>query len=126
MSSATYGGIFREVPLVPFNIGSSSILVRGMVVQWNPALQIAMAWVSGSTPALGACTSDPDRDLWQIDVYCGKGASVLIRLASGSTPGINDFLFYSGPGVVSNDASGPPFARAIGILLSGYIEAVIC
>jgi hypothetical protein len=123
---STYGGITRELPILPYNIGSASMLVRGMVLQWNPALQIAMAWVSGGAAPLGVATSDPDRDIWQIDAYVGKGASVLIKLADGIVPGVNDFLYYSAPGVVSNNANGPAFARAIGVPLDGFVEAIIC
>jgi hypothetical protein len=125
MSSSTYAGVMREVPVVPLPVGSGSTLVRGMVVQWNAGAEQALPWVSGSVAALGVCTSDPDHDLNLVDVYCGKGASVLIKCDNGIVPNPNDFLYYSSPGVVSNTASGSAFAWAIGVGFNGYIEAII-
>jgi hypothetical protein len=119
----TNSGVMREVPIVP--LPAADNLVRGMVLQWSIPLGLVIAWVSGATPALGVATSDSDGDLGEINVFCGKGASVLIKCAPGIVPNPNDYLFQSAPGVVSNMANGPAFARAIGTGFDGYIEAII-
>jgi hypothetical protein len=120
----TNAGLMRELPVVP--LPAADNLVRGMVVQWSTSLGLVIAWVSGSTPALGVATSDSNTDLGMIDVYCGKGASVLIKCAPGIVPNPNDFLFWSASGVVSNTGTtGQQFARAIGVGFNGYVEAVI-
>jgi hypothetical protein len=124
MSSSTYAGVFREVPIVPFPT-MSIFLVRGMVVQWGSGTQSVGPWL-GTAPALGVCTCDVNRDSGQVDVYCGKGCSVSIKCADGIVPNPNDFLFFAAPGLVSNVSDGnPPFARAIGIGFNGYIEAIV-
>lgn len=125
MSSSTYGGVFREVPIVPFATRNFS-LVRGMVVQWGSGTQTVGPWLSGATPALGVASADADLDLFQINVYVAKGCSVSIKCASGVIPNPNDFLFWSAPGLVSNVSDGnPPFARAIGVGFNGYVEAIV-
>jgi hypothetical protein len=120
----TAGGVFRELPIVPFPTMSIS-LVRGMVVQGAVSGMVG-PWLSGATPALGVCTGDADRDLGQINVYVAKGASVLIKCAQGIVPNPNDFLFWSAAGVVSNVSDGnAAFARSIGVGINGYIEVII-
>jgi hypothetical protein len=124
--SSTYAGVMREIPIVPLAVVSSSTLVRGMVVQWGSGAQAVGAWLSGTTPALGVAVGDADLDIQQISIYCGKGASVLIKCAPGIVPNPNDFLFWSAPGLVSNVSDGNlPFARSIGVGFNGYVEAII-
>jgi hypothetical protein len=125
MSSTTYGGVFREVPIVPFPCTILS-LVRGMVVQWGSVSGTVGPWLAGTTPPLGVATGDADRDLLQVNVYCGKGCSVSIKCAAGIVPNPNDFLFWGATGLVSNVSDGnPPFARAVGVGFNGYVEAII-
>jgi hypothetical protein len=77
-------------------------------------------WLSGATPALGIAVGDADQDVLTIDTYLGKGASVLFLCDTGVVPAINDFLFRSAPGVVSNTGiTGQQFARALGVRLDG-------
>jgi hypothetical protein len=115
----------RELPIFPFPTMSIS-LARGMVVQWGAISQSVGAWTSGSTPALGVCTGDVDRDPGQVSIYVAKGASVSIKCAPGIVPNPNDFLFWAAPGLVSNVSDGnSPFARAIGVGFNGYIEAIV-
>jgi hypothetical protein len=123
MSSSTYGGVFREVPILPFPT-MSLFLVRGMVVEWGSISQSVGAW-GGTNVALGVCTGDVDRDAQQVAVYVGKVCSVLVKTAAGIVPNPNDFLFWSAPGVVSNVGSGQAFARAIGVGFNGYVEAIV-
>jgi hypothetical protein len=127
MSSSTYGGeVFRVLPVVPLPVGSGSIIKRGMVLQWDPVFQQAQPWLSGATPALGVAVRDPDPDVLTVDTYLGKGASVLILCDTNVVPGINDFLFWSAPGAVSNTGvAGQQFARAIAAGFDGYVEAII-
>ncbi len=121
---STYAGLVREIPIVPFPAAPN--LVRGNVVQWSIPLGMVIVWVSASTVPLGVATSDSDTDLGMIDVYCAKGASVLVKCDTGIVPQVNDFLFYSSPGVVSNmGVAGQAFARAVGVGMNGYVEAVI-
>jgi hypothetical protein len=123
MGSATYGGVFREVPIVPFAAGTSSVLVRGMVAQWSSGL--VGPWLGTNAP-VGVATNNADRDLGQCDIYVAKGCSVSIKCAPGVVPNPSDFLFWGAPGLVSNVSDGnAPFARAIGVGLNGYVEAII-
>jgi hypothetical protein len=125
MSSSTYGGIMRELPILPFPTMSIS-LARGMVVQWGAISQSVGAWTSGANVPLGVCTGDVDRDSGQVAVYVGKGASVSIKCAPGIIPNPNDFLFWGAVGLVSNVSDGnPPFAREIGVGFNGYVEAIV-
>jgi hypothetical protein len=120
----TYGGVFRETPIVP--LPAASNLLRGMVLQWSIPLGLVIAWVNGATPALGVATSDSNTDLGMIDVYCGKGASVLVKCDVGIVPNPNDFLYYSSPGLVGiTGVAGQAFARAIAVGFDGYVEAII-
>jgi hypothetical protein len=123
MSSTTYGGIFRELPILPFPAGSSSVLVRGMVVQWNTST--VGPWLSGGRP-LGVATGDADRDLGQCDIYIAKGCTLSIKCNVGVVPNPGDLLYWSAPGLVSNVSDGnSPFARAVGVGFNGYIEAIV-
>jgi hypothetical protein len=115
----------RELPIVPLPCDSASLLVRGQIVQWSSGGQMVQPWSSASVVPLGVCTADADLSLAQVDVYCGKGASVLLKCAPGVVPAINDLLYYGTTGAVSNTLNGPPFARAIGIGFNGYVEAII-
>jgi hypothetical protein len=109
MSSSTYGGVFREVPILPFPTMSLS-LVRGMVVQWGAISQSVGAWMSGNVP-LGVCTGDVDRDAGQVSIYVAKGCSVSLKCDVGIVPNPGDLLFCSAPGTVSNASDGnAPFA----------------
>jgi hypothetical protein len=122
----TYGGVFRELAILPFPVSSSSTLSRGQVCEWDAGTQTARAWTAGTNVPLGVCTGDVDRDLQQVAVYVGKGASVLVKCDTDIVPNVNDFLFYSSPGVVSNmGTAGQAFARAIGVGFNEYVEAII-
>jgi hypothetical protein len=126
MSSSTYGGIMRELPILPFPVAAASILVRGMVVQWNTGTQVAEPWSVGSNIGFGVCTGDADLTALTVAVYVAKGCTVLIKTAVGIIPNPNDFLFWSAPGVVSNTGTaGQAFARAVGVGFNGYVEAII-
>lgn len=123
---STYAGVTREVPIVPFSVAAASILVRGMVVQWNTGTKVVEPWSVGTNVGFGVCTGDADLSILMVDVYCAKGCSVLIKCAAGIVPNPNDFLFWSAPGVVSNSGTaGQQFARAIGVGLNGFVEAII-
>jgi hypothetical protein len=107
---------------MPFACGDT--LTRGMVAEWSAGQQMVVPWLSGSDVPLGVCTSDADFS--QVDIYCGKGASVLIKCAPGIVPNPNDFLFWAAPGLVSNVSdANPAFARAIAVGINGYVEAII-
>jgi hypothetical protein len=124
--NSTNGEVFRSLPVVPLPVGSGSILKRGMVVQWDPVLQQAKPWLAGSVTPLGVAVRDADPDILTVDTYCAKGASVLILCDTGIVPAINDFLFWSAPGAVSNTGTaGQQFARAIAAGFDGYVEAII-
>jgi len=126
MASSTYGGVMRELPIVPLPITSGAQLARGQVLQWNSGSGTVSAWLAGSTLPIGVATGDADRDLQQINVYCGKGCSVYIKCDTGVFPAIGDFLFWSAPGLVTNTGTaGQQFARAIGVGFNGFVEAVI-
>jgi hypothetical protein len=123
---STFAGISRELPIVPFDVASGSILVRGMVVEWNTATQQCRPWTSGAVSPLGICTSDADNRVLLVDVYVGKGCSVLIKCADGIIPNPNDFLFWGGPGLASNSGIAvQAFARAIGVGMNGFVESII-
>jgi hypothetical protein len=121
----TAGGVFRELPILPFPTLSLS-LARGQVVQWGAISQSVGPWLSGATPALGVCAGDVDRDSGQVSIYVAKGASVSIKCDVGIVPNPGDALFCGAPGTVSNLSDGnAPFARAVGVGFNGYVEAII-
>jgi hypothetical protein len=123
MGSATYGGLVREIPILPFPSTILS-LVRGMVVQWNAGA--VGPWLGGASVPFGVCTNDMDRDLGEINVYCARGASVQILCEPGIVPAPGDLLYSSATvGSVTNIASGVAFAKAVGPGMNGTIEAVI-
>jgi hypothetical protein len=126
MSTTTYGGVMREVPIVPFAVAPLSTLVAGMVAQWNASTHVVEPWSVGSNVALGVCTGDADLDRLIVAVYCAKGSSVRVKCAVGIIPNPGDFLFWSASGVVAiTGTAGQAFARAIGVGLNGFVEAVI-
>jgi hypothetical protein len=111
---------------VPFDVASGSILARGMVVEWDSGTQRVRPWTSGAVPAFGVCTGDADNRVLLVDVYVAKGCSVMIQCAAGIIPNPNDYLYWSGPGICSNDSDGNrPFARAIGVGMNSMVEAII-
>jgi hypothetical protein len=121
----TTGGVFRELPILPFPTMSLS-LVRGMVVQWGSISQSVGAWTSGATPAFGVCVGGVDRDAGQVSVYIAKGCTVSLKCDVGIVPNPGDLLFCSAPGTVSNASDGnAPFAKAVGVGFNGYVEAII-
>jgi hypothetical protein len=126
MSSSTYGGVVREVPIVPFDVAPASTLKAGMVVEWNGTTHVAQAFSVNSDVILGVCTGDADLDRLKVAVYCGKGASVRILCAVGIIPVPGDLLYFSATlGSVTNVASGTAIAKAIGTGSNGYVEAVL-
>jgi hypothetical protein len=126
MASSTYSGVTREVPILAYDVASGSILVRGMVVEWDAGTQMVRPWTSGTIVPLGVCTGDADNRVLLVDVYCAKGCSVLIKCAEGIVPEPNDWLFWGGPGLASNSGiAGQQFARAIWYGMNGYVEAII-
>jgi hypothetical protein len=126
MSSSTYGGVVREVPIVPFPVAAASTLKAGMVVEWNGTTHVAQAFAVNSDVVLGVTTGDADLDLLIVAVYCGKGASVRILCAVGIIPNPGDLLYFSATlGSVTNVASGTAIAKAIGTGSNGYVEAVL-
>jgi hypothetical protein len=125
MSTTTYGGVMREVPIVPFAVAPASTLLAGMVVQWNASTHVVEPWSVGTNVALGVCTGDADLDRLIVAVWC-KGPSVRIKCAVGIIPNPGDFLFWSASGVVGiTGTAGQAVARAIGVGLNGFVEAVI-
>jgi hypothetical protein len=98
MSTTTYGGVVREIPLLPFPIAPTSALVHGMVAE----------------------------DAMTVSIYCGKGCSVLIKCAVGIIPNPGDLLYFSATlGSVTNVASGAAVAKSIGTGINGFVEAVL-
>ena len=124
-SSTTFAGVMREVPIVPLPCTILTV-VRGMVVQRDPSSPAVVPWLSGSNFPIGVCTGNADHDLLQVDVYCGKGASVQILCAAGIVPAPGDLLYFSATlGSVTNVASGAAVAKAIATGIDGYVEAVL-
>jgi hypothetical protein len=120
----TAGGVFRELPILPFST-MSLFLVRGMVVEWGSISQSVGAW-GGTNVPLGVCTGDVDRDAGQVSIYVAKGCSVSLKCDVGIVPNPGDFLYCSAPGTVSNASDGnAPFARAIGVGFNSYVEAIV-
>lgn len=125
MGSATYGGLARELPIVPFP-GTDLTLRAGMVVQRMDGVIIPWLGGGGANTPFGVCTGDADHDLLSIDVYVAKGASVQILCAAGIVPAPGDLLYFSTTlGSVTNVASGTAFAKAVGAGMNGMVEAVI-
>ena len=128
MSTSTYGGIVREIPIVPFPVPAASPLVAGMVAEWNAATKVAQPWAADTDAILGVCTGNADLDVFTVAVYTAKGASVRILCAAGSIPNPGDLLYFSATlGSVTNvgTGAGAAIAKAIGTGLNGYVEAVL-
>ncbi len=99
MASSTYSGVTREVPILAYDVADASILVRGMIGEWDSSNQRVRPWTSGTIVPLGVCTGDADNRVLLVDVFVGKGCSVMIKCADGVVPNPNDFIFWSAPGV---------------------------
>jgi hypothetical protein len=126
MSQTTYGGIVREIPIVPLPVAALSTLKAGMVVEWNGSTHVAQAFAVNTDVVLGVCTGDANLDTLTVDVYTGKGCSVRILCAVGIIPNPGDLLYFSTTlGSVTNVASGAAIAKAIGTGINGYVEAVL-
>jgi hypothetical protein len=121
----TYGGVFRELPIVPFPIASGSTLVRGMVVQWNSGTGVVEPWSVGTNVPFGVCTTDANLLTLVVDVYCGKGASVLIKCNTGIVPTPGQGLYFGASGVVNVTAANNQVAKAIGTGFNGFVEAIL-
>lgn len=90
-SRVSYSGVYREVALVDLPTGASSTLKRGAIVEWSSS-QVVGPWLGTALP-IGVTTTDADPVLQKIEVYCGRGCSVLIRTDVGIVPAIGDLLF---------------------------------
>jgi hypothetical protein len=121
----TYGGVMREVPIVPFAVASGSTLVRGMVVQWNSGTSVVEPWSVGTNIPFGVCTTDANLLTLVVDVYCGKGSSVLIKCASGIIPVPAQLLYWAASGVVNVTVLNTAVAKAIGTGFNGFVEAIL-
>lgn len=123
----TYGGVFREVPVVPFAVASGSTLVRGMVAQWNSGTSVVEPWSVGTNTPFGVCIGDANLLTLTVDVYCAKGASVLIKCNTGIIPVPAQLLYWAASGVVAvtTGTNYVAVAKAIGTGFNGFVEAVL-
>jgi hypothetical protein len=121
---STYGGVVKEVPILPTPIAAASGLIRGNVVEIVAGL--AVAW-AGANPIYGVCTGDADNNLNQIDVYTAKGCSVQILCDTGVVPVPGALLgFSSATGVkTSGITATTAIAKAVGPGLNGMVEAIL-
>ena len=122
---STFAGVMREVPIVPFSVAAASTLVRGMVVQWNAGTSVVEPWSVGTNVPFGVCTSDADLSLNMVDVFVGKGSSVLIKCNTGIIPLPSQLLYWAASGVVNVTVLNTPVAKAIGTGFNGYVEAIL-
>lgn len=122
---STFAGIMREVPIVPFSVAAASTLVRGMVVQWNGGTSVVEPWSIGSNVPFGVCTSDADLSLLMVDVFVGKGSSVLIKCNVGIIPVPAQLLYWAASGVVNVTVLNLAVAKAIGTGFNGFVEAIL-
>jgi hypothetical protein len=122
---STFAGVAREVPIVPFNVAAASILVRGMVVQWNAGTSVVEPWSIGTNIPFGVCCSDADLNLLSIDVMVGKGSSVLVKCNTGIVPFPSQLLYWAAAGVVNVTVLNTPVAKSIGFGLNGFVEAIL-
>jgi hypothetical protein len=118
------GGVTRETPILPFACTDLTIK-HGMAVQWLGNVVVPLLSGGPNVP-FGICTHDADHDLLQVDVYCGKGASVQILCEASIVPIPGALLYFSTTlGSVTTVPSGTAFAKAIGVGINGYVEAVL-
>lgn len=122
---STFGGIFNELPIRPYNVAAASTLVKGMVVQYNSGTAVVEPWSVGTNIPFGVCTGDADLTLLTVDVYVAKGASVLIKCNTGIIPVPGQKLYFAASGVVNVTVVNTPVALAVGTGFNGYVEAVI-
>jgi hypothetical protein len=121
---STYGGVVKEIPILPTPIAPASTLIRGNLVEIDSNL--AVVW-AGSNPVYGVCTGDADNDLHIVYVYTGGGASVQILCDTGVVPTPGELLYYSSAtGVkVAGGTAGDAIGIAVGPGLNGMVEAVL-
>lgn len=122
---STFGGIFNELPIRPFAVAAASTLVQGMVVQYNSGTAVVEPWSVGTNIPFGICTGDADLSLLMVDVYVGKGCSVLIKCNTAIIPVPGQKLYWAASGVVNVTATNTPVALAVGTGFNGYVEAVL-
>jgi hypothetical protein len=122
---STYAGVTREVPIVPFAVAVASTLVRGMVVQWNAGTSVVEPWSIGTNIPFGVCTGDADLSLLMVDVFVGKGSSVLVKCNTGIIPFPSQLLYWAASGVVNVTVLNSPVAKAIGTGFNGFVEAIL-
>ena len=119
-----HGGVFRELPILPFPTMSIS-LVRGKVVQWGAISQSVGAWTSGTNVALGVCVGDVDRDAQQVAFFAAKVARSRSSATSGSYRIQATFCFVSARGGFQRERHKSSFAHAVGVGFNGYAEAIV-
>jgi hypothetical protein len=120
---STYGGVVREIPILPTPIAPGSALIRGNVVEI--AAGLAVVW-AGVNPIYGVCIGDADNNLNSVDVYTGKGCSVQILCDTGVVPAPGALLYYSSAtGVKLTGTAGTAIAKAVGPGLNGMVESVL-
>lgn len=123
---STFGGIFNELPIRPFAVASASTLVKGMVVQYNSGTAVVEPWSVGTNIPFGICTGDADLSLLMVDVYVGKGCTVLIKCNTGVIPVPSNSLFFAASGVVGvTGTAGQQCGKAVGTGFNGYVEAIL-
>lgn len=122
---STFAGVVREIPIVPFAVAAASTLVRGMVVQWNAGTSVVEPWSVGTNVPVGVCTSDADLTLLTVDVFVGKGCSVLIKCAPTIIPVPFQKLYWAASGVVNVTVLNTAVATAIATGINGFIEAIL-
>jgi hypothetical protein len=120
---STYGGVVKEIPILPTPIAPASTLIRGNVVEIVAGL--AVVW-AGVNPIYGICINDADNNLNLIDVYTGKGCSVQVLCDAGVVPTPGALLYYSSAtGVKLTGTTGTAIAKAVGNGMNGMVEATL-
>jgi hypothetical protein len=120
---STYGGIVKELPIVPTPIAAASTLIRGNLVEI--VSNLAVVW-AGTNPVFGVCIGDADNDLNFVDVYVGKGASFQVLCDTGVVPAIGALLGYSSANGVktSGIVAATAVCKAVRTGINGMCEVV--
>jgi hypothetical protein len=121
MSTSTYGGVVRELPIIPYAVAPASTLQRGNLVEWDTVNFVVKAW-GGTNPLFGVCIGAADTDRNTIDVYVRKGSTVQVLLDTAITAVIGSQLFWSTAGVAKiTGTAGQQFATVRSNIMNGQL-----
>jgi hypothetical protein len=115
-----YGGVAREIPIIPY-AATDSTIVRGNLLEFSTPNVIK--W-GGTNPLFGVATGDFDPDASIVPVYQARGSTVFVACDTGVVPTIGQELFWSSAGLAkTTGTAGTGFGYAVMPGQNGQVEA---